>query len=756
MKSLFRKLKKSIAPTSSFAPSSNRTSGPREDEPRRRHAQEGCDWIESFPIDPTDIARIERLRPSIAGLEDIVVYRPHLLNGATTQPENFIFAVPPELAPIDDQAPEAPYPSIFEWDGTVCRAQVKFPVGSHCYGTGEVAGPLLRTGRAVTFWNIDAWRYGEESSSLYQSHPYVMVLLPDGRALGILAHSIRRGGLACAKNGVEFHFEDEPFDLWVIPSASPEEAVKKLAILIGKTALPPLWALGYHQCRWSYMTAEEVRSIADDFRAKKIPCDTLWLDIDHSDRFRAFTFDPERFADPEAFLADLKSKGFHVVAIADPGQEVADDHAMYREGIDGRHFVEDSYGRPWRGRCWPGVCHFPDFTRAATRRWWAGHAARYVLRGIDGLWNDMNEPSIFRTPTRTMPEGLVHRGFGGGSHARFHNVYGQLMVEATRDGLIEARPEKRPFVLTRSGFLGIGRLAAVWTGDNQARREDLAYTIPMILNLGISGVTFAGPDLGGYDGDPSPDLFLRWFEIGAFLPFCRGHSEKGACRKEPWSFGPKVEKAIKEILERRMTYLPYLYTLMKEAEESGLPPMRPMFFADATDPELRAIDDQFLLGADLLIAPVLEKDATERWVRLPKGRWFDVRSGTMHEGRQTIPVAAMPGDTPIFARGGSIIVRGPVKRFVDEKTDEPYRIDVWLDANGRAEGRHYEDSGDGYEYRRGEYCDRRFLADRSGRETILRRSTKGAVTPPDRRIIVTVNGPDRRTYEGKDQSEIRL
>jgi alpha-glucosidase len=385
----------------------------------------------------------------------------------------------------------------------------------------------------------------------------------------------------------------------------------------------------------------------------------VWLDIDHMDRHRTLTFDPERFADPRALVAALRELDLATVAIVDPGVAVAEGYELYESGRAAEHFVLDAASNPARGRVWPGVCAFPDYTREATRSWWAGEVERFASIGLAGLWCDMNEPSVFRTPSKTLPLDARHRGLGGGTHARFHNVYGQLMAEATRAGLARALGGDAPFVLTRASHLGGARFAATWTGDNQATWADLRAAIPMVLSLGLCGQPFCGPDLGGFDGDPSPELFARWFDLGAYLPFARGHSERTACRKEPWAFGAEIERCVRAALERRMRLAPLWLELARESARTGLPIVRPIFFADPGDPALRAIDDEFLLGDDLLVAPIVVEGARERELYLPRtpgGGWYE-----FPDGRDLIPpglvrARAALGETPVYARAGALVL----------------------------------------------------------------------------------------------------
>ncbi len=682
---------------------------------------EGVPSLSSQPFESgpaSGIRECQVLRATTTGTvahdASITTFVPRLVaRGAGEEPEKppsppLVFAHEPryEELPPADLADLLLDSVAFEHDGSCLRARVKTPPGTDFYGLGLAAGTLRRNGRAFLLWNTDAWCYGEETPALYQSHPWVLGLKADGSAVGLLAESHRRGLVQVASDGVEFAFDVEPFALHVITADRPETVLRALAALIGPIALPPLWALGYHQCRWSYGSAEEVRAVAREFRVRAIPCDAIWLDIDYMDRRRPFTWDRTAFPDPAALSAELHAQGYHVVAILDPGIVADPRDPTCAAGRKGEHFVLDEAGSPAHGRVWPGVCHFPDFTREETRGWWAECVETFVREsGMDGLWNDMNEPSVFRAPSKTLASSARHRGLGGGTHERFHNLYGQLMASASRDGLAAAHPDRRPFVLTRASHLSGARFAATWTGDNQSRWEDLAWAIPMVLNLGLSGQPFSGPDLGGFYGNPSEELFVRWFELGAYLPFCRGHGEQSSCRKEPWAFGPRAEAHVRAALERRMRLLPHLYTLFREASLTGLPVARPLFFADPADPRLRAIDDAFLLGNDLLVAPITREGEVRRTVILPRtpGGWFAYPAGGERIEADSVEVPAPLGTIPVFARAGSIFVEGPTRR----SSSEPFDSSTWhvfLDCDGRAQGSLYEDAGDGHTHERGEFC----------------------------------------------------
>ncbi len=685
------------------------------------------------------------LETSVAGVR-VVALRPSLADGTTAPRPSLLLPLEPRLGAVA----EPPARVRFTHDATHVRARLELAPGTSLYGTGEVRGPLERSGQSVTLWNTDSYQFGSADDPLYQSHPYVLLVRADGSALGILADSIRRGTIASAERALEFAFEScapaEPFDLYLIEAAHPADVTRALAELVGKMALPPLWALGYHQCRWSYANEGELRALALEFRRRGIPCDGLWLDIDYMDRFRVFTVDPAAFPDLGALSDELRALGFHSVAILDPG--VAVDSPLAEEGLARGLFVLDADGKPATGKVWPGVCHFPDFTSAAARAWWSEHTRAFVARTrVDGLWNDMNEPALLDSATKTLPETCRHAGTGapgssgaGGDHSRWHNLYGQLMLEASRDGLVRARPERRPFLLTRANHVSGSRLAATWTGDNRATWEHLRWSLAMALNLGLSGQPFSGPDVGGFSDNPDRELFARWFEAACLLPFFRGHAEKSSRRKEPWAFDAETETRVRAAIERRMKLLPTLYTLFREASESGAPVVRPLFFADPSDPALRTLDDAFLLGDALLVAPVVHERAHERTVVFPKtpGGWYAFPEGGTPIVEREHVVPAPLGTLPLFARAGSILFEHEPR----PSTTTPPRllvVHIFCDESARASSRLYEDEGEGHAHANGVFRDTHFTATASESEVVIEEHATGSYESPTRERLFLVH-----------------
>ncbi len=640
--------------------------------------------------------------------------------------------------------------------------------GTSLYGTGESAGPLLRNGRITQCWNYDAYGYDDTQANLYESHPWVLALRADGSAFGVLADTTYRVKIDLASaysSGGSFTLSSPgpEFPLIIIERKSPQEVITALAGLVGTMALPPKWALGYHQCRYSYFPDSRVIEVAKGFRDRKIPCDVIWHDIDYMHNFLCFTFSQKHFPDPARHNADLHALGFKTVWMIDPG--IAADpakfpgghYSVYESGTAADVWVKQADGKTtYRGEVWPGWCVFPDFTRKDTRQWWSGLYKDWIALGIDGVWNDMNEPAVFNTPdkSKTMPEDNQHRpdaafanskGENPGEHARWHNVYGMLMIQATRDGVMAANPGKRPFVLSRASFIGGQRYGAMWTGDNSADWYHMESSIPMVLNMGLSGQPFAGPDIGGFAGNgpagQEGKLFARWMGFGAMMPFARAHTASGNIDKEPWAFGPEVEKTCRQAIERRYRFMPYLYTLFRETSTTGMPIARPLFFIDPKDPALRSEDDAFTLGGDLMVVAQMMPDGSRLPV-LPKARdgqrWLGFDFG---EGSNI--------DLPnLYIRPGAIIPTGPVMQHVDETAAPatPITLILALDKTGHATGTLYEDSGDGYGYTKGDYLLTTYAAALEGDTiTVSVRGVEGKRPRPDRplhvKLLIDADGP---------------
>ncbi|HEY8531406.1 MAG TPA: TIM-barrel domain-containing protein, partial [Limnochorda sp.] len=518
------------------------------------------------------------------------------------------------------------------------------------------------------------------------------------------------------------------------------QVLERYTRLTGRMPLPPRWTLGYQQSRWGYLSQEQVEEVARTMRERRIPCDAIYLDIDYMDGFRVFTWDPKRFPDPAGLCRSLRRDGFRVVTIVDPGVKKDPTNPLFQQGLKEGLYVETPAGRPFTGQVWPGEVHFPDFLQERARRWW-GDAHRVLLdAGVAGIWNDMNEPVIFdaRDADRTFPETTVHRTDKGEArlHREVHNLYGLLMGKATFEGLKRLRPDERPFIVTRSGFAGIQRYAAVWTGDNSSWWEHLAMSIPMLLNLGMSGVAFAGADVGGFAEDTTPELLVRWTQLGAFIPFFRNHSAKDTRRQEPWAFGPEVEALCRRAIELRYQLLPYLYTLFWEAHEGGTPIMRPLVWHAPDDPTAARIEDAFFLGADLLVAPVLHPGARERLVYLPQGEWVDFWTGTCYQGRAHQVVGAPLDRIPLFVRAGAALPLGPAVQHTGERGWEALTLKIFPGLSpSRWSGVLYEDDGISLAYERGVSCRRAIQVTATGSGLVLELGAPDGLYRPDRERV---------------------
>ncbi|MEL6186520.1 MAG: TIM-barrel domain-containing protein, partial [Myxococcota bacterium] len=578
----------------------------------------------------------------------------------------------------------------------------------------------------------------------------------DGTAFGVMACTSWRLALDLSQ-GITVVAEGPAFPVILIHRPSPEAVLRALKELTGPPPLPPRWALGYHQSRWSYTPANAVRDLAREFRERKVPCSVLWMDIDYMKDFRIFTVDEEGFGDPRRLNEDLHGLGFRTVWMIDPAPKRSPDDAVYASGTEGGHWVRSAGGhQDYLGEVWPGPTVFPDFTRPETRQWWAELYPPFVATGIDGIWNDMNEPADFGSPTKDMTDEAWHRGGKGddfdlppGPHPQYHNLYGFLMVKASRDGLIAARPDQRPFILTRANFLGGHRYAATWTGDNGTSWNDLAWSVTMALNLGLSGQPFSGPDIGGFMHRPGEvsegGLFARWMGVGALLPFARGHAGKDMPRKEPWAFGPEVEATCRRALELRSRLVPYLYTLFYEASKTGLPVMRPLFLHDPTNPAVREEYRSFTLGRDVLVETRLSPAGTFAEVR-PEGRWLELPLGVAHD----------PELPRLCLRAGALLPLGAVEQWVGERDDGEHTLMVALDDQGRAEGVVYEDDGDSFAFEQGVFRLTTWEAiDRGDFVEVRVRATDGLWEPPRRPLRVLVLGIGEATGTGEDPIRVQ-
>ena len=539
------------------------------------------------------------------------------------------------------------------------------------YGLGEKTGFLEKSGRLYQMWNSDEPQHLPTRDPLYQSIPFFIHVGPEG-AVGHFIDAPESSWFDLRNlRTIAVTVEQQWVDSWYLFADSVAGVIERYTELTGRMELPPLWALGFQQSRYSYETASRVRQVAAELRHRAIPCDVLHLDIHYMRGYRVFTWDPERFGNPAALIGDLREQGFRVVTIVDPGVKVDADYPVYTEGVRDGHFVRGGDASVYVGKVWPGDAVFPDFSRTATRSFWAEKHRELFSAGVAGIWNDMNEPADFTgdmhdRPQFTPPSDTwVDNDGSPQSLDRFHNLYGLAMCMATREAFETQRPGERAFVLTRAGYAGIQRYAAVWTGDNHSWWEHLAASIPMLLNLGLSGVPFVGADAGGFQDNASAELYARWMQCAALMPFFRAHSVIGSTDHEPWSFGARAEAVARTAVELRYSLIPYLSALFVEAARTGLPIMRPLVLHFGSDPRVRNLNDQFMLGPSLMAAPVVQPGVECRSVYLPEGSWCDFHSGEHFQGPMDIAVPAPLERIPLFVRTPAIIPRCAVAPSLD-------------------------------------------------------------------------------------------
>lgn len=593
------------------------------------------------------------------------------------------------------------------------------------FAMGEGTGPLDRRGSVREFWNIDVLGHAPAIHpalpSLYVAIPFALSLR-DGRAAGLFWDNPGRQrwdlGSSDPRRWV-LRADTGAIDLYLFLGPTVESVLRAYARLTGTPPMPPEWALGYHQSRYSYETQARVEAVAREFRRRDLPCDALYLDIDHMEGYRVFTVG-EGFPDLPGMTRRLARNGMRTVAIVDPGVKDARGFPVLRRGARRRAFVQAPGGTGDHvGRVWPGPARFPDFLRAEVRAWWGDEQRALLDQGIEGIWNDMNEPADFSRPDKTLPPDAVHRTDSGPRpHAEVHNLYGQAMAQASREGLLRHRPGRRPFVVTRAGYAGIQRQSIVWTGDTSSHWDHLRDAVPMLLNLSLSGVPFCGGDVGGFLGNATPELFLRWLQFAAFTPFFRNHSNTGTRDQEPWAFGPEVEAIARETLRLRYQLIPFLYCLVRRAAEVGDPILRPLLYHHANDPVAVACNSQFLVGRDLLVAPVLEPGCPARGVYLPNGVWYDFWTGERLVGGRSILAQTPMERIPVFVRGGGILPLAPVRNSTQEPAGETIALHLWPGPEGRLSW--YEDDGITLDHTVGAFHRRLITLTRRGRTTTVR------------------------------------
>jgi len=629
------------------------------------------------------------------------------------------------------------------WEGTRFTVNKQRSFSDHFFGLGDKPGPLDRAGQSFTMWNTDAFGWQESTDPIYKSVPFFLKI-NHGRTLGVFLDNTWRTDFDFGHADTTrytFGALNGPIDYYLIYGPEPKQVVTDWAWLTGPTPLPPLWALGFQQSRYSYFPESQLREIADRLRKDHIPSDVLWLDIDYQHENWPFTVNEKAFPNFGGMVKDLADQHFKLVVITDLhiARQPNVGYAPYDSGVAGDHFVKNPDGSTYVGKVWPGPAVFPDFTQAQTRQWWGSLYKNFMQEGVAGFWNDMNEPAVFDGPGTTMPDDVQHRidepGFRKrtASHLEIHDVFGMQNSRGTYEGELAFRPNERPFVMTRASYAGGQRYSSTWTGDNSSTWNHLRMTVPQIVNLGLSGFSLTGADVGGFAGSPPPDLLTKWIETAAFQPIDRDHSAKGTRMHEVWVDGPEQEGIRRRFIEARYRLMPYLYTVAEESSHDGLPINRPLFleFPHATDDgspyDLTTGGSEFLFGSQILVAPNPSPEEIAPYeIHLPPGTWYDYwtgeqltrskLSGTLDLEQRDKVLAQKPqmvtptlDELPVYVRGGSILPIAPLTQSTAEAPNGPLTLRIFPQATGLnvsepCAGEVYTDDGHSFDFRQGGFA----------------------------------------------------
>lgn len=596
------------------------------------------------------------------------------------------------------------------WIGHEVTTYKKLHDDEKFIGLGEKNGPLNKRGKAYVNWNTDKFAYSVEDDPIYLSTPFY-IGLHNNLAYGIFFDNTHKSTFnfgASNNRFIYFQAEDGEMNYYFIYHNHVSDIISSYTALTGRMELPPLWSLGFHQCRYSYYPDKEVMNVARTFREKNIPADVLYLDIHYMDNFKVFTWNKQTFPNPDKLCKDLSDLKFNLTLILDPGIKTQKGYKPYDEARSNNLLVKYPDGTPYEGQVWPGWSSFPDFTDEATRTWWADNIKALTEVGVTGFWNDMNEPATWGQHVPNLIE-FNYEGYGA-THKKAHNIYGMQMTRSTYQGARKYLNSQRPFILTRAGYSGVQRYSAVWTGDNVADNQHMMAGIRLINSMGLTGIAFAGYDVGGFAGNTTPDLYARWIMIGAFSPFFRAHSMINTQDSEPWCFGEEVEETARNFISLRYKLAPYLYASFYETTQTGLPVSRSLAIDYSYDENIYKAEyqHQYLFGKNILVAPVEStKDLSK--VYLPQGYWFDLFTDTFMEGENSIIVETPLTHFPLYVKAGAVIPMQSLTMSLKEKPEDILFLHVWANANGSFT--YYEDDGKSFEYLEGNYCKREIIND---------------------------------------------
>ncbi|MHB8596345.1 MAG: glycoside hydrolase family 31 protein [Ktedonobacteraceae bacterium] len=667
-----------------------------------------------------------------------------------------------------------PYLRGFSFADYALRLTLPLNSDDNFYGFGEHTGAMNKRGQKLSLWNWDPERgHGPQTDKMYTAIPfYLGISTTTGQAQGLLVDHTGNVEMDMGNTNpseIQITVQGDSLVVYFFAGPTPADVLRQYTDLTGRMPLPPRWALGHHQGRWSYYTEQQVREIAAQFRERNHPCESLWLDIDHMDNYRTFTWNSHAFPNPAKLNADMLERGFHLIPVINPGIKTDKDYFVYEQGLEHGYLCRKQGGDLFMGTGWPDDCNFADYSRSDVRKWWGDLFQGFLAQGLAGSWNDMNEPSqatmeekkYHKPLKKTFDEDVLHLGGGEQitgpdgppvSHQFFHNAYGLQMARAMREGTQHFAPDKRPFVISRSGTAGIQRYAAMWTGDNSSWWEHISLGLRMCLNLGISGLPFAGTDIGGFWEDCNGELLVRFAQMGAFLPFYWNHNATHEVPQEPWAFGEPYESAYRTTIEQRYRLLPYLYNLFHEASINGSPIIRPLYYHYPQDPLVYIVEDAYLIGETLLSAPIHIQGATNRQVYLPQGTWIHYWDNKQYEGGRAYEIEAPLAQWPLFVRSNSILPGGPVMQYTGQLPTDPLTVACYMTGDEQTSYTLYEDDGSSLAYQRGEFAQTKVTCRIAGDKTEVTIEEQHETYQPRREWYEVVVHKDGHTLQQRVQA----
>lgn len=632
----------------------------------------------------------------------------------------------------------------YQYGGEVVKMSKISQDGESYYGLGDKPVHLNLKGKRFENWVTDSYAYGKDTDPIYKTIPFY-IGLHHKKSYGIFFDNTFRTYFDFAherRNITSFWAQGGEMNYYFIYGPEMSAVVENYTDLTGKPhQLPPLWALGYHQCKWSYYPESKVKEITNTFRELKIPCDAIYLDIDYMDGFRCFTWNKDYFPDPKRMVKELADNGFKTIVIIDPGIKIDPKYPIFTDGLEKGYFCKRADGPYMKGKVWPGECYFPDFTNPEVREWWSELFKELVEEiGVQGVWNDMNEPAVMDVPGKSFPDDVRHDYDGNPcSHRKAHNVYGMQMARATYQGLKKFSYPKRPFVITRAAYAGTQRYTSTWTGDNVATWEHLWIANVQAQRLCMSGFSFAGSDIGGFAEQPNGELYARWIQLGVFHPFCRTHSSGDHGDQEPWAFDENITNIVRKFIEIRYQLLPYLYTTFWRYANEGVPMLKSMVLYDQEDTQTHYRTDEFIFGEKILVCPINEPNAKGRRMYIPQGKWYNFWNDKIFKGGKETWVDADIDSMPIFIKEGAVIPKYPIQQYVGEKVIDKVTLDVYF-KEGKEQSELYEDAGDGYDYIKGRFSLRSFNLVGKKNELIVQQHKSGKYTTPYEVFKVNLHG----------------